>query len=105
VQEHYERGALLYRTFYTMLDRTAKGDIAEMRRLVREKVKVTPGTEEEEADFRRATEFTLAPFTSFQICAACAADASRPAYQVSQKYKGLVFIVDRDFANRVTKNR
>ena len=102
MQEHYERRALLYRTFYTILDRTAKGDVAEMRRLVREKVKVTPGTQEEEADFRRATEFTLAPFTSFHICAACAADASRPAYQVSQKYKGLVFIIDRDFVNRVT---
>jgi hypothetical protein len=105
VQAHYERGALLYRTFYTMLDRRAKGDVAEMRRLVREKVKVTPETQDEEADLRRATEFTLAPFTSFHICGACAADASRPAYQVSQKYKGLVFLVDRNFANRVTKKQ
>jgi hypothetical protein len=105
VQEHYERGALLYRTFYTMLDRTAKGDVEEMRRLVREKVKVTPETPDEQADFQRATEFTLAPFTSFHICAACAVDASRPAREVSQKYKGLVLLVDRDFANRLPKKQ
>jgi hypothetical protein len=105
VQEHYERGALLYRTFYAMLDRIAKGNVAEMRRLVREKVKVTPGTPDEEADLRRATEFILAPFTSFHICAACTADASRPAYHVSQKYKGLVLLVDRDFANRVIRKQ
>jgi hypothetical protein len=104
VQGYYERHTLVNRTFYTMLDRTAKGDVAEMRRLVQEKVKLTP-TPDEEADLRRATEFRFAPFTSFHVCAACAADASRPARHVSEKYEGLAFLVDREFANWVTKSR
>jgi hypothetical protein len=76
---HYERDTLLNCTFYKMLERTAKGDVAEMQRLAREDVKVKAETPEEQADLRRATEFTPVGFTSFYMCAACAADESRPA--------------------------
>ncbi len=89
VRAHYERDALLNRTFYDMVERTAKGSVSEMKRILAEDVAVSPETPEEIAAFERATTLVWAKHTSINMCDACAADPQSPAHQVSKKYEKL----------------
>src|SRR5437868_1820106 len=74
VQDPYHRSALLKRTYYSILQRIAGGDVPEMERLIREDVQLGPATPEEQAMLDDAREFRPKAFTSINMCAACAAD-------------------------------
>ena len=105
VRAHYDRAALLDRTFYKMLERTANGNVEEMQRLIREDAALKAETPDEESALKEATEFTPAPFTSFHMCSACAADPSGPAGQLSKKYEALARAVDDDWAKQIAKHQ
>jgi hypothetical protein len=105
VQAHYERDRLLDRTFHKILERTANGDVAEMKRLLREAVEVKAETPEEQVAFEQATQFTPAPYTSFHECPACATNEASPAAQLSKKYEALARAVDQNFASEVARNQ
>ena len=94
VQAHYQRSALMKRTYYVMLERTAGGDIEKMQRLMRENVKLATATPQEESMLTEAQEFQPAFFTSLNMCAECAADPARPAMQQSRRYEHLATVID-----------
>jgi hypothetical protein len=105
VRAHYERDALCNSTFYKMVERAAKGDAAEIKRIVVEDVGVSPETAEEKAAFEEATTFVPAKFTSFHMCDACAADPESPANKLSKKYKVLAETIDTDFAAELARTQ
>jgi hypothetical protein len=105
VRAHYERDALLNSTFYKMIQRAAKGDVAEMQRLLREDIGVEPETDEEREGIKNATVFIPAPYTSVHMCQACADNQTSPAWQLSSKYEALARLIDRDLAAQVEANQ
>jgi hypothetical protein len=105
VRAHYERDALLNSTFYKLVERAAKGDVAEMKRILAEDVGVSPETAEEKAAFNRATTFVPAKFTSFHMCDGCATDPESPANRLSLEYKELAESIGAEFATEIAKTQ
>jgi hypothetical protein len=105
VQAHYERDTLMNSTFYKLVERAAKGDVSEMKRILAEDVGVSPETAEEKAAFERATKFAPAKFTSFQMCDACAADPESPANRLSKQYKELAESISAEFAADIARTQ
>jgi hypothetical protein len=101
VEDHYHRDALMKRAYYMMLQRTGGGDVPEMQRLIREDVQLATATPEEESMLAEAGELRPAPFTSINMCPACAADPQRPAGRVSRRYEALAATIDETFRQEI----
>jgi hypothetical protein len=105
VRQHYERDALLNRTFRKLVERAAGGKVEEMKRILAEDVGVAPETEEEKQAFDKATKFVPAKFTSFHMCDACVADAESPANRLSKTYMQLAELIGANLAAEVAKSQ
>ena len=79
VQHHYRGVRTMNSDFSCMLQRYSKGDAEEIKRIVREKVGMTPETSEEISDFRLVLNPLPAPFTSFNMCPSCATNPRKPS--------------------------
>ncbi len=103
VRDDYRRTRTFNEGFSLMLHRTAGGDEDEMRRIIREDVPMTAETEEERSMLSEATELRFVPFTSIQMCAACAADPDSAAMQVSRRYEALACAVDTNLTAEISR--
>jgi hypothetical protein len=104
VQDHYRRQKLFNRAFALMLERTAGGDSAEMQRIVREDVQMSPQTPEEIAALREAVGFVFAPFTSFTMCDSCINDRTSLARRISGHYRALAAAIDPLLVQEIAAN-
>ena len=84
-----------------MLHRLADGDEAEMTRIVREDVSMSPETEEEIKCITEATRIVSAPYTSIVMCRTCEKNKNSPARSISRMFKQLSETVDLNFAAEI----
>ena len=103
VRDHYRRDRMFDEAFTLMLRRTARGDEKEMRRIVREAVKMSVETEQEQALMEEATDRRPARFTSVNMCRLCADDRDSPAAQMSHQYEALAHAVDPRLASEIRR--
>ncbi len=68
VRDHYQRQSLFEKAFWQMLKRAGRGDEQEIKRLIREDVRIAPETDEERGLLDEGTRMSLAPFTSIHMC-------------------------------------
>jgi hypothetical protein len=101
VQHHYRRIRAMNSGFNRMLQRYSKGDTECMKRIVREKVSMTPQTPEEIADFQLVSTVRLAPFTSFYMCPSCTTTLRSSAWRVSAMFESLAKKVDRTLVEEI----
>ena len=104
VKDHYYRNRCMHDAFSLMLHRSANGDEAEMKRIVRDDIGIQPETEEERTLIEQAVPGRFAPYTSINICPDCADDANSPAMCISKLYRALAERVDPGFAREVALN-
>jgi hypothetical protein len=93
----------LKRAFYLMLARVSGGDEAEMLRMVREDVRLTAQTKEEIAGLEEGRAIQPLPFTSINMCGACAVDVKSEARRVAARYEALAHGVDRGLAAEIAQ--
>lgn len=98
VAAHYNRAEAWHRLTLAVLARRAGGDEAAMRALLAEGTAIEPETAEEEALHAMATGFAPCPFTSWNVCPACAADADSVSARLSARYRALAERVDPQLA-------
>jgi len=101
VQHHYGSIRAMNSGFNLMLQRYSKGNIEEMKRIVREKVCMIPETPEEISDFSLVSNSQPAPFTSFNMCPSCATSPRSPARQISALFESLAKTVDRTLVEEI----
>ena len=89
VADHHARQRACHRLRTDLIHRQAGGDEAQMRRLAKAEVVLRPHTAEDWARWRTAARCVPAPFTSVNMCQACAADAASPARTLSLEYRRL----------------
>jgi hypothetical protein len=102
VQHHFRRVRAMNSGFNRMLLRYSKGDMEEMKRIVREKVGMIPETPEEISDFELVSNTQLAPFTSFYMCPSCTTNPKSPAYRISTTFESLARTVDRTLVEEIS---
>ena len=100
VAEYRQQLSMVDTGFFKLVERTGRGDIEEMKRLIRDDVGMRPETEEE-IRLVNQPESVWAPFTSFVMCSSCQSDATGPAMTLSRKYEALATRIDASFANEV----
>ncbi len=103
VAAHYGRNAAFHRASLAMLRRAAAGDEGEMRRLLAEGAALRPESEAEQAALQACTTVTPCPYTSFNMCLPCCADADRPAAQTSLRYARLAHAIDPVLSSRIAE--
>lgn len=101
VAAHYGRNAAFHRASLAMLGRAAGGDEGEMRRLLAEGAPLRPESEAEQAALQACMTVTPCPYTSFNMCLRCCADADRPAAQASLRYARLAHAIDPALSERI----
>jgi hypothetical protein len=102
VQHHYRSVRALNSVVDRMLQRYSKGDLEEMKRIVREDVGMTPQTPDEISDFQLVANISPASFTSFNMCPSCAASRRSPARRISAIFESLAKTVDRTLVEDIT---
>jgi hypothetical protein len=89
VAQHH-RQALAFETLvFDMTARLAQGDAEKMARLVEAGVEPLFATADEWRRYERVTVVRPAPYTSVNMCDACAADPASPAAVLSRRYQQL----------------
>ncbi len=101
VTSQYRRDECLDRAYYMILERTANGDEARMRRLTDKDAQLYPNTPEEEDLLEKASQINVAPYTSIKMCESCLLDPHSPARRLSERYEQLAYFIDRPFADTV----
>ena len=89
VAAHYATGAALERARFDLIEARAGGDEAEMRRLAAAGESVPPETDAERARMAEAVQVRPAPYTSLNLCAACAAGPRSPGRRLAANYAAL----------------
>ncbi len=84
-----DRSRLFHRLNAVMIERAVGGDLARCQRFVRSGVALTPQDKEERRRLNEALCQMPAPYTSINMCDACAAEPDSPAHHLSQSYKKL----------------
>lgn len=87
--------------FFGKIERAAKGDIEEMKRIVLDDDQFTADTPAEEELFRSKLEMHVAPFTSFNMCPSCIYDPLSPAKRLSITYGLLAKNIDPNLADEI----
>ena len=85
VADHHARQRATHRLMADLIHRQGGGDDAQMRRLAKAEVVLRPHRREDWARWRMATRCVPAPFTSVNMCEACAVDAASPAWTLSRE--------------------
>jgi hypothetical protein len=101
VRDHYRRSERMDHGFYLMLARGSKGDIDEMKRIVRKDVGMMPETPDEIAAIKDAEHMVPAPFTSFNMCNQCVVNPRSPAREISGRFERLAQDIDSSLANEI----
>lgn len=101
VRDHYRSTRLMKEAFSLMLHRTAGGDEREMRRIVEEGIQMEAQTIEEISHISEATTLQSAPFTSINMCSACAEDPESPAMEISRNYERLARGIDPEIVQEI----
>lgn len=103
VAAHYGRNAAFHRASLAVLHRAAGGEEEEMRRLLAEGAALRPESDAEQAALEACMTVTPCPYTSFNMCLPCCADADRPAAQTSLRYARLAHAVDPALAGQIAE--
>lgn len=98
VRAHYDRADAWARLTLAVLARRAGGDAAAMRALLRDGAAIEPEGAEECALHAKATGFVPCGFTSWNQCAACAAEPDSPSAVLSARYRALADATDPQLA-------
>jgi hypothetical protein len=91
--------------FYLMLARVSKGDIDEMKRIIREDESMMPETREEIAALTDAEHMVSTPFTSFNMCDECAANPRSPARDISGRFEHFAREIDSSLADEIARHQ
>lgn len=86
------------RAFQMLAERYSGGDPAELKRLIAEDVQMTVSTAEEEALLKECHTLRPAPFTSVNMCDACAGAINSPAKRLAGIFRDLAQEVDARLA-------
>ena len=95
VEAHHGRERDYQLAWLSVLEREAAGDEAKMRRLLADGEALAPATGGERARLEAAMAVQTAPFTSVNMCAACAGSADGPARSMSRRYGELARALDQ----------
>lgn len=101
VEAHYARNRDYRMAWLAILEREAGGEEAEMRRLLADGVPLAPADDDERARLEAAMAVHAAPFTSVNMCAACAASGDGPARRMSRRQGELARALDQGFAREL----
>ena len=102
VEEHYRRAYAMNEGYALMLRRAGRGNDSEMRRLIAEDAPLSPETDDEKRLIEFATKIRCAPFTSVNMCEACAAGRDTgAAMRLGQAYRRLAMVVDPSLAAEI----
>jgi hypothetical protein len=102
VAAHYQRVRAFHVATMSILDRTAGGDEAAMRRLLEDETQLAPQTETERIALEGAMMVAACPWTSVNMCDDCAGRPDSPAARLSAQYAALAREIDGDLAFQVT---
>jgi hypothetical protein len=89
VAAHHRRTLALEQLVAELAERIAKGDAAQMARMIETGAAPLPRTEQDWRRYEAATARNFAPFTAVAMCEACAADRGSPAQALSRLYEAL----------------
>jgi len=98
VEAHHGRERDYQLAWLSVLEREAGGDEAGMRRLLANGAALAPATGGERARLEAAMAVQIAPFTSVNMCAACAGSSDGPARSMSRRYGELARSLDPGLA-------
>jgi hypothetical protein len=99
VRAEYQRKECLDRVTFMMLSRAADEDQQKMWRLIDEDACLAAETPAEIAMRDAARTVNMAPYTSINMCRACASDPDSPARGTSRDYEQLAYAIDQTFAD------
>ena len=105
VADHYARNRAYQGVWLDILRRKADGNEDAMRRLLAEGAALDPDSGDERDRLEAAMAVTPCPFTSFNMCADCAAGDDTPAKKLSQRYAALAREVDKGLAQALTASQ
>jgi hypothetical protein len=97
VADHHARLRIFHDLTLAWLERRAGGDEAAMKRLLEAGVELRPEGTDEETALERALALAVAPFTSINMCVACAKSATSPAMRLAERYGDLAAAIDPDY--------
>jgi hypothetical protein len=90
VAQHHRR-ALLWESMIVAL---AADDIPRMARMIEAGIEPRPATHDDWQRYRALIAIAPAPYTSVNMCEACAADEESPAQAMSRRYRALAEAVE-----------
>jgi hypothetical protein len=97
VAAHHARLRVFHDMTLAILERRSNGDIAKMQELLNADAPLEPQTEDERAWLESATALVSAPFTSLNMCEACARSPTSPAMKLAKRYGDLAAAIDPDY--------
>ena len=99
VRAEYQRNECLDRAFFMMLSRAAGEDQQRIRFLIDDHVRLAAETPAEIAMLNAASAVNMAPFTSINMCGACASNRQSPARKIAAEHEQLARSIDLTFAD------
>ena len=99
VRAEYQRNECLDRAYFMMLSRAAGEDQQRIRFLIDDDVRLDAETPAEIAMLEAASAVNMAPFTSVNMCGACASDLQSPARKIAAEREQLARSIDLTFAD------
>ena len=101
VEAHYARNREYQIAWLSILEREAGGEEAEMRRLLGEGAPLVPANDDERSRLEAAMTVHAAPFTSVNMCKACAASSDSAARRMSRRYGEFARALDQGLAREL----
>lgn len=97
VADHYGRVRAFHDLTLAILSRRTGGDAAAMRALLVSGNSVWPETDEESEAYGRTVELRPGPFTSLNLCVACARSTASPGMRLVARYRELAAAIGPDY--------
>ena len=101
VEAHYARSRDFQIVWLSILEREVGGEEAEMRRMLTDGAQLAPANDDERTRLEAAMAVRDAPFTSVNMCQACAESSDGPARRMSRRYGELARALDRGLAREL----
>jgi hypothetical protein len=97
VAAQHQRFRIYHEYFLAILERRGGGDVAKMQELLATADDIDPETDVDRDALARATAVVPAPFTSLNLCDACAASPASPGMRLTERYGNLAAAIDPDY--------
>ena len=101
VEAQYARNRDYHLAWLSILERAAHGDEGEMQRRLADGAPLTPENDDERSRLEAAMKVRTAPFTSVNMCEACASSRDSAALRLSRRYGEFARALDQGLAREL----